>query len=215
MRKASAPAKKITAAEAAALVKPGYWLDFGGSLSQPDVFDSALAARAGELANVGIRSSLAAKPRAVLECDPEGAHFHWFTWHFSAYERKKADAGICFHIPPNLGEIADYYRRFIEPIDIVVLKVRPAGADGVFNFGPTNGWTRTLVERARTMIVETSTAVPHVYGADNRVHVSEVDYIIEGDNKPLPELKSLPPTEIDRAVARKRSVEAVSKLLVL
>jgi len=53
----------------------------------------------------------------------------------------KADAGICYHIPPNLGEVADYYRRFIDPIDIVVLKVRPADASGYFNFGPTNGWT--------------------------------------------------------------------------
>jgi acyl-CoA hydrolase len=203
MRNASAPARKISAADAAALVKSGYWLDFGGCLGQPDVFDAALAARVGELTNVGIRSSLAAKSRAVIECDLAGTHFHWFTWHFSGYERKKADAGVCFHIPPNLGEISDYYRRFIEPIDIVVLKVRPAGADGIFNFGPTNGWTRTLVERAKTMIVETSTAVPHVFGADNGVHISEVDYIIEGDNQPLTELKSPPLTDIDRAVAKR------------
>ena len=140
MRTASTPAKKITAQEAAALVKSGDWLDYGACLAQPDAFDQALAARVNELSGVNIRSSLAAKPRAVLEADPEGAHFHWFAWHFSAYERKKADAGICHHIPPNLGEIADYYRRFIDPIDIVALKVRPADASGYFNFGPTNGW---------------------------------------------------------------------------
>lgn len=202
MRTASQPAKKISAAEAAALVKPGFWLDYGGCLAQPDVFDRALAARAHELSNVGIRCSLAAKPRAVLEADPEGKHFHYFAWHYSAYERAKADAGVCFHIPPNLGEIADYYRRFIEPIDIVVLKVRPADANGHFNFGPTNCWMRTLVERAKTMIVETSTAVPFVHGEGNGIHISEVDYIIEGDNEPLAELISPPISDIDRAVAR-------------
>jgi len=207
MRTAPAPAKKITAAEAAALVQSGYWLDYGACLGQPDVFDEALAKRAPELANVGIRSSLAAKPRAVLECDPEGRHFHYYTFHFSAYERAKADAGICFHIPPNLGEIADYYRRFIDPIDIVVLKVRPADANGYFNFGPTNTWNRAIIERAKTMIVEVSTAVPYVFGPDNAVHISEVDYIIEGDNAPLPELKSMPLTDIDRAVARMIAAE--------
>jgi len=31
------------------------------------------------------------KPRAVLEADPEGKHFHWFSWHFSGYDRKKHD----------------------------------------------------------------------------------------------------------------------------
>ena len=202
MRAASAPTKKITASEAAALVKSGDWLDYGASLAQPDVFDQALAERVNELTNVGFRSSLAARPRAVLEADPEGAHFHWYTWHFSAYERRKSDAGICYHIPPNLGEIADYYRRFIDPIDIVVLKVRPADANGYFNFGPTNAWLRTLVERAKTLIIETSTAVPYVYGDDNGVHISEVDYIVEGDNAPLPELVSPPISDIDRAVAR-------------
>ena len=201
-RTPNAPAKKIIAAEAAALVKSGDWLDYGGCLGQPDVFDQALAARVSELCDVGIRSSLAPKPRAVLEADPKGEHFHWFSWHFSGYERKKSDEGICHHIPPNLGEIADYYRRFIEPIDIVILKVRPADANGFFSFGPTNGWTRTLVERARTLIVETSTAVPFVHGEGNGVHISEVDYIIEGDNAPLTELPPLPITEADRAVAR-------------
>ena len=163
-------------------MKSGYWLDYGGCLAQPDVFDLALAARIQELSNVGIRSSLAAKPRAVLECDPEGTHFQWYSWHFSAYERAKSDAGICYHMPPNLGEIDDYYRRFIDPIDIVILKVRPADADGYFSFGTMNGWMRALVERFETLIVETSTAVPFVYGVGNGVHISEVDYFIEGDD---------------------------------
>ncbi len=207
MRTASAPAKKITAAEAASFVKSGYWLDYGACLGQPDVFDQALAARASELSNVRFRSSLASKPRAVLESDPEGAHFHWFSWHFTAYERAKSDAGICHHIPPNLGEIHDYYRRFIDPIDIVVLKVRPADANGFFNFGPTNTWHRALVERAKVLIVETSTAVPNVCGVENGVHISEVDFVLEGDNAPLSELKSPPITNVDRAVASRVAAE--------
>jgi acyl-CoA hydrolase len=202
MRTASAPAKKISAAEAASLVQSGFWLDYGANLCEPDVFDQALAARVHELSNVSVRSSLAAKPRAVLEADPEGAHFHWYTWHYSAYERAKSDAGICYHMPPNLGEIDDYYRRFIDPIDLVVVKARPVDGNGYFNFGLMNGWLRAVIERAKTLVIETSTAVPFVYGVENYVHISEVDYIIEGDNSPLPELKSPPVTDIDRTVAR-------------
>ncbi len=207
LRPALAPAKKISAAQAASLVKSGYWLDYGGTLSQPDVFDKAIAARVNELFDVSFRSSLAAKPRAVLEADPEGKHFHWFAWHFSAYERKKADAGICYHLPPNLGEINDYYRHYFAPIDVVVLKVRPADTSGTFNFGPTNGWLRTLVECAKILIVETSTAVPYVYGRENGVHIAEVDYIIEGDNEPLAELNSPPVSDVDRAIALKLAGE--------
>ncbi len=207
MRTAPVPAKKISAAEAAALVKSGQWLDFGACLNQPDVFDKALAARIDELTNVRIRCALAFEPRAMLEADPKGEHFHWFSWHFSAYERNKADAGICYYIPLNLGEVPDYYRRFIDPIDVVVLKVRPADANGYFNFGPTNVWNRALIERAKLLIVETSIAVPHVFGVDNSVHVSEVDYIIEGDNAPLPELKNVPVSDIDRAIAGRIAAE--------
>ena len=207
MRIASSPAKQISAAEAASLVKSGYWLDFGACLAQPDVFDRALAARANELSNVGIRASLAARPRAVLESDPEGTHFNWVSWHFSAYERAKSDAGICHYAPPNLGELPDYYRRFIDPIDIVVLKARPADANGYFNFGPTGVWHRALIERAKTVIIETSAAVPWVNGVDNGVHISEVDYIIEGDDAPLPELTNPQISDIDRAVARRIAAE--------
>ena len=40
------------------------------------------------------------------------------------------------------------------------------------------------------------------HGIENGVHVSEVDYVIEGDDEPLPELPNPPPTDVDRAVAR-------------
>ena len=47
------------------------------------------------------------RPRAVLECDPDGAHFQWFSWHFSGYDRKHHDAGRCNYIPMNFGEVPD------------------------------------------------------------------------------------------------------------
>jgi acyl-CoA hydrolase len=146
---------------------------------------------------------MAVKPRAVIECDREGRHFHWFSWHFTPYERKKADAGRCFHLPQNLGEIAGYYRNVFDPVDIAVIKVRPADASGMYNFGPTNGWLRAVIERARIVIVETSTAVPYVHGRGNGVHISEVDYIVEGDNQPLSELPNIAATDIDRAIANR------------
>jgi acyl-CoA hydrolase len=201
-RTAKNPATRLSAEEAAGLVRSGMWLDYGTSFSQPDVFDKALAARAAGLSNVKIRSCLSLKPRAFLEADPEGKHFHSFNWHFSGYDRAKHDTGLCNYIPLNLGEVPDYYRRFIDPVDIVVLKTRPADENGNFNFSATNIWHRAIIERAKTVIVEMSTGLPHVYGEMNGVHVSEVDHIIEGDHAAPAELRNPPPTDIDRAVAR-------------
>src|ERR1700690_1258261 len=131
-RVAKAAARRISAAEAASLGKPGMWLDYGVPLNQPDTFDKALAARAAELSNVKIRSCLTLKPRAFLEADPEAKHFHSFSWHFSGYDRLKHDGGRCNYIPLNLGEVPDYYRRFIDPIDIVVFKTCPMDKNGFF-----------------------------------------------------------------------------------
>jgi acyl-CoA hydrolase len=194
--------RRITAAEAAALVKSGDWLDYGAITGQPDVFDAALAARKDELLGVRIRNCLSCRPRAVLEADPEGRHFQWLSWHFSGYDRKKHDAGISHYIPVNLGEIPDYYRRFNPPVDIAILKARPADEHGYFNFGGANLWSRAVVECARIVIIEVNDQIPHCEGEGNGVHASEVDYIIDGDGTPPTELPNSPISEVDRAVGR-------------
>ena len=62
--------KVISPAEAAALVRPGDWVDYGGNISQPELFDRALAARAGELRDVKVRSCLTLRPHAIAEAVP-------------------------------------------------------------------------------------------------------------------------------------------------
>jgi acyl-CoA hydrolase len=194
-------AKSITAAEAAALVQPGHRVDYGLGLGLPDAFDRALAARAAELRGVRIRGGLATRPRHVAEVDPVGEHFLYEAWHFSGYERKLHDAGRCHYIPMNFGELPDYYRRFLDPIDVVCLKTCPVDEHGFFNFGAAVAAHKAVTERARILIVETSKAMPYVYGCEESVHASEVDFVIEGDDAPLAELLNPEPTDVDRKVA--------------
>ena len=70
-------------------------------------------------------------------------------------------------MPVNLGEVPDYYRRFIDPVDIAILKTCPMDEDGYFNFGAANLWHRAIIERARMVIVEVSPALPYVYGVEH------------------------------------------------
>jgi acyl-CoA hydrolase len=201
-RNAAIPSRTISAAEAAGLVKSGMWLDYGTTLAQPDVFDTALADRIQEVSDVKIRNCISLRPRAALDADPTGDHVHLISLHFSAYDRKLYDAGRCHYLPVNLGEIPDYYRRYMPVPDIAILKTRPLDAEGFFNFGPTNLWHSAILERARIVIVETNEAVPYAYGNGAGIHQSAVDYVVEGDNGALPELPNSPPTAIERAVAR-------------
>jgi acyl-CoA hydrolase len=196
-RRQAAP---ISAADAAALVRSGMWVDYGFGMGQPDVFDRALAAR-DELRGVRIRSCLTMRPRAVLEADPTGERFLWFNWHFSGYDRTQHDADRCNYIPMNFGEAPDYYRRFVAPVDVACVKTAPMDAHGYFNFGGAVTYQKAMTERAKVVIVETSAAMPYVFGSEEGVHASEVDYVIEGDGAPIPEVPNPAATEIDRKVA--------------
>jgi acyl-CoA hydrolase len=216
-RQVQDPGQRITADQAAGLVRSGMWLDYGAGLCQPDAFDRALAARRDALHAVKVRACLTTRPRAILLADPEGAHFFWFNSHFGGFDRKMHDAGIANYLPVNLGEVPDYYRRFIDPVDIVILRCAPMDDAGFFNFGPTNLWHNAVIERARMVVIEECAAMPRVTGPGsmspgnmspcNGVHVSEVDFVIRGDDTPLPELPKAPATEVDRAVARHIAAE--------
>jgi len=199
--------KQISADDAAALVNPGDWVDYGAAVGQPDLFDEALARRKDALRDVRIRACATFAPRAVLEADPAGDHFLWFNWHFSAYDRRKNLEGRCNYIPMNFGEAPDYYRRFIEPIDVVCIKTCPMDAQGFFNFGGAVANTKAITERAKVLIVETCAAMPYLYGEQEAVHLSEVDWVIDGGRGSIPELPNPPITEVDRLVAARIAAE--------
>ena len=98
-RVAVAPARSVSANEAAGFVTSGMWLDYGTSLCQPDVFDRALAARITDLTNVKIRHCLTMRPRAVHERDHTGRHVHSFSLHFAPTDRRMHDAGRRLPLP--------------------------------------------------------------------------------------------------------------------
>jgi acyl-CoA hydrolase len=194
-------AKTISADAAAALVRSGDWVDYGGALAHPDLFDEALARRKEELTGVKIRACVTMSPRAVLEADPTGEHFLWFNWHFSGHDRAANVDGRCNYIPMNFGEAPDYYRRFLERPDVACIKTAPMDQDGYLNFGAANAHLGAVLERAKVVIVEPSEAMPEIPCVDGRVHLDDVTYVIEGDHRPLPELGNPPISDVDRRVA--------------
>jgi len=193
--------KLISPDAAAALVKSGDWVDYGVGTSQPDLFDKALARRKDALRGVKIRACVTYSPRAVLEADPTGEHFLWFNWHFSAYDRGKNVDGRCNYIPMNFGELPAYYRRFISPVDVVCIKTCPMDEHGYFNFGGATTYQKAMLERARTVIVETCERMPYVFGQEAAVHASEVAYVIDGGATPIPEVSNPPASDVDHKVA--------------
>lgn len=198
--------KTVDPEAAAALLQSGQWIDYGFGIGQPDLFDRALAARILQLTDLKIRGTLALKPRAVIEADPEARHVAYFSWYFSGLERKLHDRELCSHIPMNFGEAPDYYRRFVD-VDVAIIKTAPMDEHGFFNFGGSVSYLKALTEKARTVIVETDAAMPYVFGVENAVHLADVDFVIEGDTETLPELKNAPAGPLERKIAQTIAAE--------
>lgn len=89
----------------------------------------------------------------------------------------------------------------MDDLDFFMLQVSPIDKHGFFNFGPQCSHTKSLCQRAKTVVVDVNEKVPRCPGGyEEAIHISEVDYIVEGEN-PLIQIPSPPPSEVDRQVA--------------
>lgn len=194
--------KLKTADEAVQVVKSGDWVDYNTSNGMPIALDEALAKRKYELENVNVRGYLALHKIAVVEADPEQKAFTYNTWHCSGYERKLIDKGQAFFIPMTFRNLSSYYERYLD-VDVAMLSVSPMDEHGYFSFSINAASAKSVIDKAKFVIVEVNENLPKVQGGfDEAVHISEVDYIVEGNNDPLVTLGSPAPTEIDNQVAK-------------
>ena len=70
-------------------------------------------------------------------------------------------AALVHYIPRNLGELGDYYRRFIDPPDVMIIKACPMDVDGYFNLSASNLWHRDAAASAKVVIGEHKPAAAH------------------------------------------------------
>ncbi len=196
--------KLVSADEAVKVIKSGDWVDYGWCVTTVDALDRALARRTDELTDVKLRGGILLKMPAVFEREDAGEHFTWNSWHMSGIERKLINRGIAYYSPLRYSELPRYYRDSIVPDDVVMMQVAPMDDAGYFNFGPSASHMMAACETARTVIVEVNKNVPRCLGGfESEIHISQVDYIVEGDNPPIGELGGGgAASEIDEAVAR-------------
>lgn len=196
--------KLVSADEAVKIIKSGDWVDYGWCTGTPDALDKALAKRTDELKDVKLRGGILLKPLAVFEREDAGEHFCWNSWHMSGIERKYISRGFAYYSPIRYSELPRYYRDSIQPDDVVMLMVAPMDKHGYFNFGPNASHLTAMCETSKKIIVEVNENMPRCLGGfENGVHISDVIYIVEGDNPPIGELGGGgPATDVDKAVAK-------------
>ena len=196
--------KLVSADEAVREVRSGDWVDFGWCVTTPDALDKALAKRTDELTDVKLRGGILVKPLAIFEREDAGEHFCWNSWHMGGIERKLVNRGCAYYCPIRYSELPRYYRDNITPIRVAMMQVAPMDEHGYFNFGPSASHMMAVCEGAEKIIVEVNKNMPRCLGGyEEGIHISKVDYIVEGDNPPIGELGGGgAATEVDQAVAK-------------
>ncbi|MCD8357119.1 MAG: butyryl-CoA:acetate CoA-transferase [Clostridia bacterium] len=193
--------KLCTPEEAVQVVKSGDWVDYTTSLGKPALLDRALAKRRDELIDVKIRGNLISGPIEIAECDPTQEHFIYNSWHCSAYERKLCDRGLCYFIPMVFHNNSAYYKHFLT-VNVAMACVTPMDRHGYFNFSTATGVSAQILRKADIVILEINEHLPKLYGGyDECIHISEVNYIVEGEHDPLPDIQYPAPSVIDEQIA--------------
>ena len=194
-------AKLRTPEEAVQAVKSGDWVDYTSNVCFPTLLDAALAKRKEELTDVKIRGNLLFGPIRTVECDPDREHFIYNSWHCSGYERKLCDRGLCNYIPMIFRNVTAYYRHFLT-VNVAMMCVTPMDKHGYFNLSCAGGIARGILETADIVILEVNENLPRIFGGfDESIHISEVDYVVEGPHEPLPQFPIAKPTEEDVKIA--------------
>lgn len=193
--------KLRTPEEAVRVIKRGDWVDYTSNVCFPTLLDAALAQRKEELTDVKIRGNLIFGPIQTVECDPTREHFIYNSWHCSGYERKLCDKGLCNYIPMIFRNVVPYYRHFLT-VNVAMMCVTPMDKHGYFNLSCAAGIAKGILEKADIVILEINEHLPRILGGfDESIHISEVDYVVEGEHAPLPQFPIAPPTEEDVKIA--------------
>ncbi|MBS7225688.1 MAG: butyryl-CoA:acetate CoA-transferase [Clostridiaceae bacterium] len=194
--------KLTTADEAVQIVKDGDWVDYGWCVGTPDVLDQAMAKRLPEMKDVNFRGGVLMRVPAIFQIEDPAAHMTWNSWHMSGIERKFIATGAGFYGSMRYSELPRFYREHIGHVDVAMLQVASMDQHGYFSFGPQASHLRAVCDVADKIIVEVNENMPRTLGGmEDCIHISEVDMIVEGNNAPMPEMGSIPATDVDRKVA--------------
>ena len=114
--------------------------------------------------------------------------------------RRLAKGGTLHIVPCHIGQVASYIDQDIVPCDVAFLQVPPPLEDGTYSFGLISDYTRSMVNKAHTVVVEVNDQVPQTDCPD-RLSPEDIDYRIRS-SRSAPTLESGPIGDLDRSIAK-------------
>ncbi|HOP64137.1 MAG TPA: acetyl-CoA hydrolase/transferase C-terminal domain-containing protein [Spirochaetota bacterium] len=193
-------AKLTTAEEAAKVVQSGESVFFGGGTGIPTAFATALGKRAHELTGITISQGYAMGLFDYMK--PENKErFQIETMFVGPMERICMEWGVAQLKPMHLSEIPA--AAVHAQCKRVAFVASPPDENGYMNRSCFGSFlpNEECVRPAETIIVEVNKNAPRLNSDDFKIHVSDVDMIIENDF-PMFELPEIPIMDEEKLIAQ-------------
>ncbi len=191
--------KKIcTPEEALSVIRDHDTIAMAGGNVVPEALVKALSQKGNSWQQLSLLVNFALKRYDFM--DPSyKENFSIETAFVGPMERNCIQEGISSYVPIHLQQLG-HWLDYRKP-NVVACSVTPPDADGYMNRSCYAGLChRRAFEKARTVIVEVNQNLPWLCGDDFKIHVSEVDYIIENNYEPV-ETQDIPITQTEKLIA--------------
>jgi 4-hydroxybutyrate CoA-transferase len=183
--------KLVSAEEAARAIQSGDIIYTPPANSIPIDVLNALCKRRDEVKDVQIYTSLITYPFEFFKGEYAG-HITCHSNYMGPLERMFQPEGNVVACPIHLSQSERAINVIGDPgPDVFMCEVTPPDERGFMNFGPCGTICgRFTAKYSPKVIVQVNRKTPWVHGEENIIHVSNVDYIVEGDHDltPIPEI---------------------------
>ena len=193
--------RRVSAAEAVSVVRPGDKVFVGSACATPRTLVDALE----QSRQAGVVLVHFLTDRVVTGDTPRTKYRHRVFYvgrDIRALHDMPAvrEAGLVDYVPISLGDVPQLFNNGQIPLDVAMVQVAPPDPDGTCSLGISVDVTKAAALAARTVIAEVNPAMPRTAG-DSRISVDRIAYFAEVDT-PVVEYLHEPAGEVAEQIAR-------------
>ncbi len=177
----------VTPEEAFEEIEPGMSIFLGTGGGEPGtLIKHLMSSRAANLQDLELIQLLSFGEAISGEgiAPPVSQKFRLKTFFSGWVASEEITAGRVDLIPCRFSQIHRYIQSGIIHVDVVLIQITPPNEDGYCSLGVSVDVARYAMNRARWVIGEINSDTPFTFG-DTFVHISEFDYLVEAEEKPI------------------------------
>lgn len=173
----------VSAEDAVGHIKSGYRVVVGHATGSPEMLLKKMVEKKDTYENVELvhMVSMGASEYCLPGMERHFVHNSLFA---GATTRKAIHDGRALFTVSHFSQIPRLFADRILPVDVTLCMVSQPDEHGFCSFGVSVDYTKPAAESSKIVIAEVTPRMPRTLG-DAFIHVSDIDYIVESDSKPL------------------------------